>query len=64
MNLYEYVNKKIKVNLIEGEILIGKCLDYTKAIENDPEIASIDLKVKKDIYEVFENEIESIEIID
>lgn len=64
MNLYDYVNKKVKVTLIEGDILIGKCLDYTKAIENDPEIDSIDLKVKKDIYEIFENEIEYIDIID
>ena len=64
MNLYNYVDKKIKVTLSDGEILIGKCLDYTKAIENDPEIDSIDLKIKKDIYEIFENEIESIDLID
>jgi len=64
IKLYEYVNKKIKVTLEEDEILIGKCLEFTKAVDNDPEIDSIDLKVKKNIYEIYENEIKSIEIID
>lgn len=63
MKLYEYVDKMIKVTLLEGDTLTGKCMDYTKAIENDPEIDSIDLKVKKEIYEIYENEIKSIEII-
>jgi len=64
IKLYEYVDKKVKVTLLEGDIIIGKCIDYTKAIDNDPEVDSIDLKIKKDIYELYENEIESIEIID
>lgn len=64
IKLYEYVDKKIKVTLVEGDIIIGKCIDYTKAVNNDPEIDSIDLKIKKDIYELYENEIESIEIVE
>lgn len=63
MKLYDYCNKKIKVTLIDGDILVGKCIDYTKAIENDPEIDSIDLQVKKEIYEVYENEIKKIEVV-
>ena len=63
MKLYEYVDKMIKVTLLDDDTLTGKCMDYTKAIENDPEIDSIDLKVKKEIYEIYENEIKSIEII-
>lgn len=64
IKLYEYVDMKIKVTLVEGDIIIGKCIDYTKAVNNDPEIDSIDLKIKKDIYELYENEIESIEIVE
>lgn len=63
MKLYEYCGKTIKITLIDGEILKGKCIEYTKAIENDPEIDSIDLQIKKEIYEIYENEIKDIDII-
>lgn len=63
MNLNEYVDKKIKITLNDGQILIGQCIEYTNEIENDPEIDSIDVKIKKDIYEIYKNEIKEIEII-
>lgn len=63
MKLYEYCGKTIKITLIDGEIIKGKCIEYTKAIENDPEIDSIDLQIKKEIYEIYENEIKDIDII-
>lgn len=63
MNLKEYVDKRIRITLKEGDIIEGKCVEYVSAIENDPEIDSIDLKIGKDIYEIFENEIKHIEIL-
>lgn len=63
MNLKEYIDKRIRITLKEGDIIEGKCVEYINAIENDPEIDSIDLKVGKDIYEIFKDEIKSIEII-
>ena len=63
MNLKEYVDKRIRITLKEGDILEGKCVEFISAIENDPEIDSIDLKVGKDIYEIFKDEIKSIEIM-
>lgn len=63
MKLYDYCGKKLRISLSDGNIIEGKCIEYTKAIENDPEIDSIDVKVKKEIYEIYENEIEKIEIL-
>ncbi|MDR7856838.1 hypothetical protein [Tissierella sp.] len=63
MRLSDYNGKKIKVTLKDGEIFQGKCIEYIKAIDNDPEIPSIDLQVNKKIYEIYENEIKSIEIV-
>jgi small nuclear ribonucleoprotein (snRNP)-like protein len=63
MNLKEYIDKKIKITLNDGQILIGDCIEYTNAIENDPEVDSIDVKIKKDIYEIYIDEIKEIEII-
>lgn len=63
MRLSEYCGKKIKVELKGGEIFQGKCIEYIRAVDNDPEIDSIDLQVNKKIYEIYENEIKNIEII-
>lgn len=63
MKLSEYCGKKVKITLEEDEVLQGKCVEFTKAIDNDPEIDSIDVKVKDKIYEIYENEIKSIEIL-
>ena len=63
MKLSEYCGKKVKITLEEDEVLMGKCVEFTKAIDNDPEIDSIDVKVKDKVYEIYENEIKSIEIL-
>ena len=63
MKLSEYCGKKVKITLEEDEVLMGKCVEFTKAIDNDPEIDSIDIKVKDKLYEIYENEIKSIEIL-
>lgn len=68
MNLWEYRGKQIRVECIDEIIIEGKCVGYTQAIDNEPEIASIyienDETIKKNtLYEVYENQIKSIEIL-
>lgn len=60
MKLWEYSGKNVKIITVDGQIFEGKAYDYTSAQDNTPEIASISI----DHYELYENEIESIEIID
>lgn len=56
-------NTKIRVTLKDGTVLTGRYLEFTKAINNDPQIDSIDLQVQQDIYEIYENEIKNIEMV-
>lgn len=63
MNLWEYVGKTIKVTCLSGNTFQGKCTDYTQAIDNEPEIASIGVDTESSSYELYENEIKNIEII-
>ena len=64
MNLWEYVGKNIKVICDDGQIIKGKCDEYTQALDNEPEIASISIARIGYGIEIYENEIESIEVID
>lgn len=59
MELYEYLNKNVRVVLKNGHVYTGKVRDYTNALDNEPEIASICIGHT----ELYENEIESIELI-
>ena len=52
---------KIRVVLTDGSVLVGKYETYTSAITNDPQIASIDLDADDGVYEIYENEISSVE---
>lgn len=63
MKLWEYVGKEIKVTCLNGKIFSGKCTDFTQALDNEPEVDSIGLKVNDISYELYENEIKSIEVI-
>lgn len=63
MNLWEYVGKTIKVTCLSGKMFQGKCTDYTQAIDNEPEVASIGVDAKGVSYELYENEIKNIETI-
>lgn len=64
MKLWEYVGKKIKVICIEGEVVKGKCNGYIQALDNEPEIASITIDAGKIDYEIYENEIAKIEVVE
>lgn len=63
MKLWEYVGKNIKVTCNDGQIIEGKCDEYTQALDNEPEIASISIARTDYGIEIYENEIKSIEVI-
>lgn len=63
MKLWEYVKKDVKVICLNGKIFSGKCTDFTQALDNEPEVDSIGLNVNGISYELYENEIKSIELI-
>lgn len=54
---------EVELHLVGGfKTIVGKCVGYTQPLDNDPEIASIDIKVPgiSCIYEITENEIETL----
>lgn len=59
MKLWEYEGKNVKVTTKEGQTFEGKAYDYTAALDNTPEIASISIGHT----ELFENEIQSVQLI-
>lgn len=62
MKLWKYEGKQIRVTCNDGKVFIGKCTDYTQALDNEPEIDSIGLETTGLSYEIYENEIKSIEV--
>lgn len=62
----------VKVCLRDTEKpIVGKCINYTKPLDNDPEVASFDIAVPnpyaetgRSLIEIEESEIESITLID
>jgi len=66
MNLEDYVGKRIKIISISNKEYIGKVVGYVQALDNEPEIAEIDIDNEIDNrgYTLLENEIKSIEILD
>lgn len=67
MELWEYAGKRIRLTDIDGQVFEGDCTDYTPADENESEKASIGIQTEPGAgfaYELYENEIKSIEVID
>ena len=62
------LHKKLTVKCTNGALFNGICSGFTQAIDNEPEIASIMLapigKTEKIFYDIFANEIESIEVLE
>ena len=57
--------KNIKVKLYDGQIITGFCKGFTSAVNNEPEIAEIDIELENgQLAGAFLDEIESIEIIE
>ena len=65
IDLYGYEGKIIKLTFIEGiPSITGKCLTYTSAQNNEPEIASIEVRGDNGIlYDISEDEVKSVEVI-
>ncbi|HAT4125223.1 TPA: hypothetical protein I9Z60_001575 [Clostridium perfringens] len=56
-------NLKLKIKTVDGNIIIGPYEGFTQALDNEPEIASIELKRDGYNIELYENEIKFIEVI-
>lgn len=67
LKLWEYLGKKIRLIDTDGRVFEGRCNGYTQALDNEPEVASVSIKTEPGAdyaYEIYENEIKSIEIIE
>ncbi len=65
MDLENYWGKKVRIKDIDNKELVGFVSGSTDKNNNPEEKNSIDLlKVEYSIYEIFEDEIKSIKIID
>ncbi len=65
--MYAALGHEVELHLAGGyKPVIGKCINYTKPLDNDPEVASIDIEVPgfSSIYEITEDEIETITVKD
>lgn len=66
--MYAVCGHQVEVHLIGVQKpVIGKCINFTKPLDNDPEVASFDIAVPSEyhesgrrIVEITEGEIESI----
>ena len=62
--LWGYFGKKVKVKCVTGETIKGIVKGFTRAIDNDPEVASIEIPYSDNgSYEIMANEIKSIDIL-
>lgn len=62
--LYSYCDKNIVVYLNNKNVIQGFCCIFTKALDNEPEIASICIENSEgELIEVYLNEIKRIKVI-
>lgn len=59
MTLKEAEGREVCITLLSGRVFTGFAYDYTSALDNDPEPASISIGNT----ELFENEIKKIEAL-
>ncbi|HDK5700322.1 TPA: LSM domain protein [Staphylococcus pseudintermedius] len=65
MKLWTYVGKKVKIELTNGKIFIGRAAGYDDEVANDNGQDCIYLDVGMELlYEFRESEIKSIEVLD
>ena len=63
MELGVYMDKTIRVNFCDGSAREGVATDYSSELDNADGIASICVDNADGLWEFYENEIESIEIL-
>ena len=63
--LYKWLGKNVKIQCIENELFEGYVESFTRAIDNDGGLASIDIESKnpKEHICLYANEIKKIEIM-
>jgi hypothetical protein len=59
MKLWQYVGKNVRIILHNGHVYEGVAHEYTSALDNEPEIASICIGHT----EILETEVKTIELI-
>ena len=63
--MHSAVGHEVEITIAGGlKKCVGKCVGFTQPLDNEPEIASIDVKVDgySGIYEISEDEIEELTI--
>ena len=60
MKFQELYRKNVSITTNDGQILKGIVVDYTSELDNEPDSASITIRIGEALIEVFENEIETI----
>lgn len=65
--MYAACGHNVEIHIIESfKPFVGKCINFTSPLDNDPEVASVDIQVPgySCIYEITEDEIETIIVLD
>lgn len=62
--MLDVLGRNVKVRLHSGKEIVGKCVGFTQASDNEPEIASIDVCQYENSYiELYQNEIIQLSVI-
>ena len=64
MNIRTGYGKQVKVSCTDGKVFKGFYCIFTRAGDNEPEIASLTLETPEGLIEILEPEIEAIEVLD
>lgn len=65
LEMAKSAGKNINIKLKTGKIVSGFCRGFTQAIDNEPEIAEIDIEDEKgQLHGYLQTEIESIEVLE
>lgn len=65
--MYAAVGHDVEIHIVGGyKTFTGKCINYMQPLDNEPEVASIDIDtgMVTSVTELLENEIDSIKILD
>jgi hypothetical protein len=63
VNIQTGYGSQVRITCVDGTIVEGFYSIYTRAGDNEPEIASVTIETPEGFIEVYENKIKSIEIL-
>lgn len=62
--MQKYRGKNLNLTCNDRRQIKGFCSIFTKALDNDPEVASLVIETKENgLIEIYQNEIKSIEVV-